>query len=284
MGRLKALKPRLSAAPSRLHRATDERSLDRRRLADTETRRLHKTARWQRLRWSILVRDLFTCQICGRIEGDTSQLVCDHVEPHRGDVEKFWAGPFQALCKPCHDGQKQKEEIAARAAGLDVYGGKPASYRPDWLRPSVIPLTIVCGPPASGKTHYVRGHGSVADQVIDLDYIVADMLGQSVKHQWDRGRWLDIALRKRNAMLGELSKQPAWPAAWLIVAEPKAEHRAWWAQTMKPRAIIVIEADEQTCMAQAARDADRDQHHTMLMVRRWWSDYTRRSGDQVVTA
>lgn len=282
MGRLKALKPRLQAAPSRLHRATDERSLDRRRLADTETRRLHKTARWQRLRWSILVRDQFICRLCGRVEGDTSQLVCDHVEPHRGDVEKFWSGPFQTLCKPCHDGQKQKEEIAARMAGLDVYGGKPASYRPDWLRPSLIPLTIVCGPPASGKTHYVREHASVADQVIDLDYIVADMLGQSVTHQWDRARWLDIALRKRNAMLGELSKQPTWPAAWLVMTEPKAQHRAWWAETMKPKAIIVIEADEQTCMVHAAQDADRDQQHTLITVRRWWSDYTRRPGDQVV--
>jgi 5-methylcytosine-specific restriction endonuclease McrA len=282
MGRLTALKPRLAPAPSRLHRATDERSLDRRRLADTETRKLHKTKRWQDLRWSVLVRDLFTCQICERIEGDTSQLVCDHVEPHRGDVEKFWAGPFQTLCKACHDSVKQKEEIAARAAGLDVYGGKPASYRPDWLRPSAIPLTIVCGPPASGKTHYVRERASVADQLIDLDYIVADMLGRSVKHNWDRDRWLDMALRKRNAMLGELSKQPAWPAAWLIVSEPKAEHRAWWLQTMRPKVIIVIEADEQACMMHAARDADRDQHHTMLMVRRWWSDYTPRSGDQVV--
>jgi 5-methylcytosine-specific restriction endonuclease McrA len=281
MGRLKALGSRLAPAPSRLHRATDERSLDRRRLADTETRKLHKTARWQRLRWSILVRDEFTCQTCRRVEGDTSKLVCDHVEPHRGDVEKFWAGPFQTLCKPCHDGQKQKEEIAARAAGLDVYGGKPASPRPDWLRPSLIPLTIVCGAPASGKSHYVREHARPGDLVLDLDAIVHELSGEPM-HSWSRDRWLAMALRKRNAMLGELSKQPAWPAAWLIVSEPKAEHRAWWAQTMKPKAIIVIEADEQACMAHAAHDADRDQHHTMLMVRRWWTEYTRRSGDQVV--
>ena len=83
MGKLKTLKPRLSPAPVRLSRATDERALDRRRLADTETRRLHKTARWQELRWSVLARDEFTCQNCGRLEGDTSKLVCDHVEPHQ---------------------------------------------------------------------------------------------------------------------------------------------------------------------------------------------------------
>jgi hypothetical protein len=282
MGRLKALKPRLSAAPSRINRATDERSLDRRRLADTETRKLHKTARWQALRWSVLTRDLFTCQICGRIEGDTSKLVCDHVKPHRGNVEMFWAGPFQTLCKPCHDGQKQKEEVAARAAGLDVYGGKPASYRPEWLRPSIIPLTIVCGPPASGKNHYVRQHAGSADLVIDLDLIVAELRGEPVSHTWDQSRWLDMALRKRNALLGQLSKQPPWPAAWLVMTEPSAERRAWWAETMRPKAIVVILAYEDTCMANAVHDKDRALDHTRLMVRRWWSEYRHRPGDQVV--
>jgi 5-methylcytosine-specific restriction enzyme A len=60
----------------------------------------------------IFRRDLYTCQRveCGRIESDTSLLVCDHVEPHGGDVVKFWAGPFQTLCKRCHDGEKQRLE------------------------------------------------------------------------------------------------------------------------------------------------------------------------------
>lgn len=283
MGRLKALKPRLTAAPSRLNRATDERSLDRRRLDDSATRKLYKTARWRELRWSVLVRDGFRCQIkeCGRLEHDTRKLVCDHVEPHRGNVEKFWAGPFQTLCKACHDGVKQKEEVAARAAGLDVYGGKPASYRPEWLRPSIISLIIICGPPASGKNHYVRQHAGSTDLVIDLDAIAHELSGEPM-HRWARERWLDMALRKRNALLGQLSKQPAWPAAWLIMTEPSAERRAWWAQTMKPKAIIVIEASEAQCTANAARDADRDQHHTLLMVRRWWSEYRPRSDDQIV--
>jgi hypothetical protein len=138
---------------------TDERSLDRRRSAETETRRLYKTARWQHNRLAVFARDLYRCANCSCIEADTSKLVCDHVEPHRGDVEKFWAGPFQTLCKACHDGEKQKQEVAARAAGDDV-AGRPASYRPEWLRPSAIPLTIVCGPPASGKSFYVRQHAS----------------------------------------------------------------------------------------------------------------------------
>lgn len=69
------------------------------------------TARWRKLRWSILVRDLFTCRRCGLLEGNTSQLVADHVRPHRGDQRLFWdEANLQAMCKACHDRTKQVEE------------------------------------------------------------------------------------------------------------------------------------------------------------------------------
>lgn len=114
MGRLTALKPRLSAPAPRLampapgDRVAFDRDRDRK-----PWRQWYKTARWQRLRWRVLVRDLFTCQRpgCGRVEADTALLVADHVEPHRGDEALFWAeGNLQCLCKPCHDGWKAQIE------------------------------------------------------------------------------------------------------------------------------------------------------------------------------
>jgi 5-methylcytosine-specific restriction endonuclease McrA len=48
------------------------------------------TARWQALRLKVILRDLFTCRKCGHLEGETSQLVCDHLKPHRGDERLFW--------------------------------------------------------------------------------------------------------------------------------------------------------------------------------------------------
>lgn len=71
----------------------------------------YKTARWQRLRQQVFLRDLYQCRRCPRIEANTSLLVCDHIRPHRGDERKFWdPGNLQTLCKPCHDGAKQREE------------------------------------------------------------------------------------------------------------------------------------------------------------------------------
>ncbi|MGK7663365.1 HNH endonuclease signature motif containing protein [Marinovum sp. E06] len=55
----------------------------------------------------------FTCERpgCGRIEADTSKLVADHIDPHRGDPAKFWdRDNLQCLCKACHDSDKQKQE------------------------------------------------------------------------------------------------------------------------------------------------------------------------------
>ena len=63
---------------------------------------------------SVLLRDRFTCQKCSHLEADTSQLVADHKQPHRGDEALFWdVLNLWTLCKPCHDSWKQRQERRA---------------------------------------------------------------------------------------------------------------------------------------------------------------------------
>lgn len=41
-------------------------------------------------------------------------LVADHRRRHNGDANLFWdEGNLQTLCKPCHDGPKQRAEQGA---------------------------------------------------------------------------------------------------------------------------------------------------------------------------
>ncbi|WP_460274261.1 HNH endonuclease signature motif containing protein [Celeribacter sp. ULVN23_4] len=48
------------------------------------------------------------CVRCG-----APATVVDHIIPHKGDDRLFWDKTnWQALCKPCHDRQKQREERA----------------------------------------------------------------------------------------------------------------------------------------------------------------------------
>jgi 5-methylcytosine-specific restriction endonuclease McrA len=74
----------------------------------------YNTARWQKLREGQLRAEPL-CRFCMGRDVHVLATVCDHITPHRGDLESFWAGPFQSLCKPCHDGDKQRIER----------GGKP---------------------------------------------------------------------------------------------------------------------------------------------------------------
>lgn len=112
MPKIKTLKPLVPKMAPRIGYATgDEGGRSRYRDETQAWRGWYKTGKWQRLRWSVLVRDHFTCRTCGSVETNTSQLVADHKTPHRGDEALFWdEDNLQCLCKTCHDTVKQREE------------------------------------------------------------------------------------------------------------------------------------------------------------------------------
>jgi len=68
---------------------------------------LYQTAAWKRLREAQLSAEPL-CRYCLEAEDVTAATICDHITPHKGNVELFWSGPFQSLCKAHHDGVKQR--------------------------------------------------------------------------------------------------------------------------------------------------------------------------------
>ena len=48
--------------------------------------------------------------------------VVDHIEPHRGDLNKFALGRLQSLCKPCHDGAKRQIEQRGYRSDIGLDG------------------------------------------------------------------------------------------------------------------------------------------------------------------
>ena len=118
MPRLKSLPPLLTREKPILRRDDVEQLRNKRRYQEQPWRRWYQTKEWYRLRWATLTRDEFTCQECGKMEGDTSLLVCDHVIPHKGDYEMFFRGELRTLCKVCHDSVKQREDKAASRSGF----------------------------------------------------------------------------------------------------------------------------------------------------------------------
>lgn len=114
MARLKTLPSRLSKlAPALGYLDAPTQPVDATRTFFAPWRKLYGTVRWKETRLRIFERDRFTCQRpgCGFMTGNTSRLMCDHREPHRGDERLFWdEDNLQTLCKPCHDRHKQREE------------------------------------------------------------------------------------------------------------------------------------------------------------------------------
>lgn len=90
---------------------------------------LYRTARWLRLRKAQLAKEPL-CRYCQQMGRVTAATIVDHITPHKGDVAAFYAGPFQSLCKPCHDGAKQQLERTGRLRGCGV-DGAPFG-RADW--------------------------------------------------------------------------------------------------------------------------------------------------------
>lgn len=110
MGKLTALKPTIGSLTSTIKHLPSP-VVERTRPRD-HTNGWYNLARWKRLRWATFKRDGFKCQMCGRIQPPQGNLVCDHVEPHRGNETLFWnPDNLQTLCKsPCHDKHKQRME------------------------------------------------------------------------------------------------------------------------------------------------------------------------------
>ncbi|RVI58524.1 HNH endonuclease [Sinorhizobium meliloti] len=70
---------------------------------------LYKTTRWRRLREAQL-RAHPLCEWCLEREEVTEANEVHHRDPHKGDEEKFWSGPFISTCKPCHSSRGQIED------------------------------------------------------------------------------------------------------------------------------------------------------------------------------
>lgn len=84
-------------------------------------RRLYKTARWQRLREHHLSLQPL-CERCLTMEVVEPATVVHHKVAHKGDLDLFWSGPFESLCKPHHDRDGQLEDHGKTVVRFGVDG------------------------------------------------------------------------------------------------------------------------------------------------------------------
>ena len=84
-------------------------------------RHLYTHRKWRRLRRYQLAKEPL-CRYCLREGRVTPALVADHIAPHRGNINEFWIGELQSLCKDCHDRLKAQQERRGWIDGVGLDG------------------------------------------------------------------------------------------------------------------------------------------------------------------
>lgn len=88
------------------------------------------TGRWHNLyalkawlvRRRVQLAEMPWCELCQARGVPRLASVVDHIEPHRGDRNKFLLGPLQSLCKDCHDQDKKRFELRGYSGDVDEQG------------------------------------------------------------------------------------------------------------------------------------------------------------------
>ncbi len=249
---------------------------------------LYHNSRWKATRERILKRDLYTCQQCGC--GLTTgrrhprAAVVHHLIPHHGDAELFWCPDdgLDASCKQCHDGPKQSEEARGYSDRIGE-DGWPVDSRhpfhtgklprrwgysiPQGIEPSGVPVMLVCGPPASGKSTYVRDNLEPGDTVIDFNVIRKKLGGV----KWDQCPDIRRQAFARRARMLKGLRDRRRGRCWFIVTAPTQAERDTWVDALGDATLVVMDTPKQVCIDRILADPERrPQADSMIAaVNRW---------------
>lgn len=83
--------------------------------------RLYDLRWWRRFSQNYL-RQNPLCVMCTARGITRAATQVDHIDPHKGDMDKFRNGPFQSLCGPCHGAVKSAFERSGTIRGCSVDG------------------------------------------------------------------------------------------------------------------------------------------------------------------
>jgi hypothetical protein len=224
-----------------------------------------------------------TCIVAGC---DRPAVDVDHIEsvrdaPHR----RLDPSNFRSMCHEHHAQRTARDQGFARVDEKGQQDRPPRGARhPEWLRRVVVPLTVVCGPPGSGRRAYVRERAGPSDMVLDIDAIRSKLSRLPLYRAG--AQWADPALRWRNSRLALLDHVAhRWPAAWLVLGEPRERWRQWWVDHVGAVRIVVLEVEPRQCFDEIEGDDERPpevKHLHSEFVSSWWERYARRDGDMII--
>lgn len=129
--------------------------------------------------------------------------------------------------------------------------------------------TLVCGPPAAGKTTYVQRHAARGDLILDVDALAAALSGLPQHDKPDA--IVPYALAARDAVLDRLASHNTVRHAWVVAGLPRAVDRRELADRLNAD-VVVLETSAAECVRRLAR-ARRPAAGVHAAINRWWQEY-----------
>lgn len=240
---------------------------------------------WDKLRVRILERDMYLCQECKR-QGRLTPLA---VKPYDHAVDHIQAKAFggsdhpsnlESLCSACHDAKSKKEandtwsrrKPAYDEAGFPVWDDHTRRWGysiPDNVKPSGIPVMLVSGPPAAGKSTYIEANAKPGDTVIDFDLICEAIGGR----KWEaRPEIISKAFKMRDGAIHSLHRKTQGTCYLIVTAPTDAERRAW-KQALGNVTLHLLRTPQDVCIARIKADPNRADaaERQIQAVKDWWS-------------
>ncbi len=211
------------------------------------------------------------CELCG---GQATDV--DHNPPHDGTPETFWdTSTWRSLCRTCHNrvsarwAQQQQQQHQQRGRTATAMGAAMSQSQQRFA----VPVTLVAGPPGSGKTTWVAAHRTWGDLTVDVDALMQALSGLPPYEKPDA--LVPFALEARDAIMARLLRPSDVRHAWLIAGAAKAADRQRYAEAGAHVVVLAVSAEE--CLRRIEADPTRTAVIALWrpLVERWWQDYQR---------
>lgn len=223
-----------------------------------EKNAFYDTARWRKASEYFRQKNPW-CVDCQKAGIDTLAEHVDHIIPITQGGEQLAESNLQSLCIPCHS-RKTRVEMNAKVSDGMANSGK---------------ITIVCGPPGSGKSTYVKKRMKEEDIIVDMDLLYMALSNLPMYAKPDI--LLPYVLAARDAVIDKIAQKVAMPHAWIITSGAKASDRDRLKLQLKTNDVVVIEATINECLKNIGMDEKRSASVGLWeeIVRGWWSNYTK---------
>jgi hypothetical protein len=218
--------------------------------------RLYNSAAWRRTREAVLYRDAYSCTICG------APAVSVH---HIVDIMLggAWLDPgnLRSLCTECHGHMNDR---GARYTGPPAVTCNRFITTVSSKRPSE--LTLVAGPPGSGKSTYVQQHAAPDDLVWDYDVEMSRLTGLPMYVRTPKAHASVMAKRQAFVERALASRR----RAWLIASAPSQRERDEWAAI--GFTVVVLDVESSTCLERIKGRTSCINWRSAIAA--WWREFS----------